>query len=29
VPSRYVELLDAKPIPSRDVWPELHDREHL
>lgn len=26
VPSRFVKLLEAQPIPSHDVWPELHDR---
>lgn len=26
VPSRFVKLLEAEPVPSREVWPELHDR---
>ena len=26
VPSRYMKLLEAEPVPSHDVWPELHDR---
>lgn len=26
VPLRFVRLLDAEPVPSHDVWPELHDR---
>lgn len=26
VPSRFVKLLEAEPIPSHEVWPELHDR---
>ena len=26
VPSRYLTLLEAEPVPSHDVWPELHDR---
>lgn len=26
VPSRFVKLLEAEPIPAYDVWPELHDR---
>lgn len=26
VPDRFVKLLKAEPVPSHDVWPELHDR---
>lgn len=26
VPARFTKLLEAEPVPSHDVWPELHDR---